>query len=339
MANINFSHFWKSFVSDFIEVQEGIITVEDEVKDYHPIVQRGLCKLGWTYEQDLFHHFSLGRKNERPDFFIKYNHNLKHNQGIPVEVKMPVNVMDEENRDQLIEYMRLSDSNIGIYIGEHVRVFYRPSLEEDLKIVLDAAFTNDDIAGYLFAELFFTATFNMESLKNELNKYYELERMIDDKNLTDFDTSTIPDEWLVDRYKKRTQIRPLHSTKGKGEKGKSHTLLQTPFNIASINHTRIKLHSSSSQMISNGTDQDSDASTQRTIRLPNPEIPFYEYQLIGQYRNSIPNMTNQDWAELAYVEKLYHDKMISDDYFEKRITEIRNRPPRGQRKGTKTSRS
>ena len=91
MANINFSHFWKNFASDFIEVQEGNITVEDEVKDYHPIVQHSFCKLGWTYEQDLFHHFSLGRKNERPDFFIKYNHSLKHNQGIPVEVKMPNN--------------------------------------------------------------------------------------------------------------------------------------------------------------------------------------------------------------------------------------------------------
>ena len=96
MANINFSHFWKSFASDFIEVQEGNIAVTDEVKDYHPIVQRGLCKLGWTYGQDLFHHFSLGRKNERPDFFIKHNQSLNHNQGIPVEVKLPYNVMDEE---------------------------------------------------------------------------------------------------------------------------------------------------------------------------------------------------------------------------------------------------
>ena len=164
MANINFSHFWKSFVSDFIEVQEGKITVTDEVKDYHPIVQRGLCKLGWAYEQDLFHHFSLGRKNERPDFFIKFDQSLKHNQGIPIEVKLPYNVMVEENREQLIEYMRLSDSNIGIYIGEHVRVFYRPSLEMDLKIVIDAAFTNEDLAGIVFAELFFSATFNI--LKN-----------------------------------------------------------------------------------------------------------------------------------------------------------------------------
>ena len=217
MANINFSHFWKSFVSDFIEVQEGKITVEDEIKDYHPIVQRGLCKLGWTFEQDLFHHYSLGRKNERPDFFIKYDNSLKHNQGIPVEVKLPNNVMDEENREQLIEYMRLSDSNIGIYIGEHVRVFYRPSLEKDLKIVLDAAFANEDLAGVVFAELFFCATLDLESLKTELNKYYELERLIDEKRLTDFDNSIVSEEWLADRYDKRSC---LHQTKSSVNKEK-----------------------------------------------------------------------------------------------------------------------
>ena len=223
MANINFSHFWKSFVSDFIEVQEGKITVTDEVKDYHPIVQRGLCKLGWAYEQDLFHHFSLGRKNERPDFFIKFDQSLKHNQGIPIEVKLPYNVMEEENREQLIEYMRLSDSNIGIYIGEHVRVFYRPSLEMDLKIVIDAAFTNEDLAGIVFAELFFSATFNIESLRTELNKYYELERLIDDKRLKDFDNNTVPEEWLVDRYDKRAQLRQLGSGR-KGEKNEINKL-------------------------------------------------------------------------------------------------------------------
>ncbi|MBR3021812.1 MAG: hypothetical protein IKH59_05535 [Bacteroidaceae bacterium] len=339
MANINFSDFWKNFASDFIKVQEGNITVEDEVKDYHPIVQRGLCKLGWTYEQDLFHHFSLGRKNERPDFFIKYDDSLKHNQGVPVEVKLPNNVMDEENREQLVEYMRLSDSNIGIYIGEHVRVFYRPSLEKDLEIVIDAAFANEDLAGVVFAELFFSATFNIESLKAELNKYYELERLIDEKRLSDFDNSIVPEGWLVDRYNKRAQIQQLLSTNGMGKKNKSQTPKQTPYNRISINPTGIEMCSSAKPESSIGMEHDFNACNQRSIRLPNPEIPYYEYQLIGQYRNNYPNMTNQDWAELAFVEKLHHDNMIPDDYFVDRVTEIRHRPPRGQRKGTKTSRN
>lgn len=336
MANINFSHFWKSFVSDFVDVQEGKITVEDEVKDYHPIVQRSLSKLGWTYGQDLLHHFPLGRKNERPDFFIKYGHSLKQNQGIPVEVKMPNNVMDEENREQLIEYMRLSDSNIGVYIGEHVRIFYRPSLEKDLKIVIDAAFVNEDLAGIVFAELFFSATFDMESLKTKLNKYYELERLIDEKRLTDFDNSIASEEWLADRYNKRIELQPSNSRNGVGKKNKSQTLKQTPFNGAAISSIGTEMYTNRQQIMGQGLEQTLNTNNQRTIRLPSPEIPYYEYQLIGQYRNSFSNMTTQDWAEMAFVEKLHHDKIIPDDYYIARITEIHNRPPRGQRKGTKT---
>lgn len=215
MDGINFSQFWKIFVSDFIDVQKGIITVVDEVNDYHPIVLRSICKLGWFFERDLFHHRAFGRKNERPDFFIEYD----YNRGIPVEVKLPDNVMNEENKEQLIEYMRLSDSNIGIYIGESVRVFYRPSLEKELKVILDAAFVEDDIEGMVFAELFFRGTFNIDSLKSNLNKYYEVERLIDEKKVLEIPEKVnghIPNEWIVDRYNKRAshhQMNPLISTK------------------------------------------------------------------------------------------------------------------------------
>ena len=227
MSDINqslFSQFWKSFVSEFIDVQKSILLVQDEVKDYHPIVQRSLCKLGWTYNKDLFHHYSLGRKNEQPDFFIKYD----GNKGISLEVKLPNNVMSDENKDQLIEYMRLSDSNIGIYIGECVRVFYRPSLEKELKIILDAAFVEEDIEGGIFAELFFCGTFNIESLKRNLNKYYEVERLIDEKKVSEIPeriNEPIPNEWIVDRYNKRAfhlQMKPSLS-KEKQEHSKIRT--------------------------------------------------------------------------------------------------------------------
>ena len=240
MAGINYSQFWKTFVSDFIDVKEKKIIVEDEVKDYHPIVQQSLCKLGWTYERDLFHHYSLGRKNERPDFFIKYDENLKHNQGIPVEVKLPDNSMDAENREQLMEYMRLSDSNIGIYIGEHVRVFYRPSLEDDLRIVIDAEFTIDDIEGFFFAELFFAAKFDMGSLKRNLNRYYELEKWIDEKKLPESAEAIeyFPEGWLPDRYAKKAQLQQLESTGRRREK----------YGIRRFNDTRLKSASSQNRM-------------------------------------------------------------------------------------------
>lgn len=73
----------------------------------------------------------------------------------------------------------------------------------------------------------------------------------------------------------------------------------------------------------------------RFMRLPNPQIPLEEYNLVSLYCSSLPNMTRQDFVELAIVEKLHALGRLTDEEFTARQTEIRNRPPRGQRKGTK----
>lgn len=75
----------------------------------------------------------------------------------------------------------------------------------------------------------------------------------------------------------------------------------------------------------------------RFMRLPNPQIPLAEYNLVSNYCNSFANMTRQDFVELAIIEKLHSDGGMSQDDFNRRYEEIRNRPPRGQRKGTKQS--
>lgn len=73
----------------------------------------------------------------------------------------------------------------------------------------------------------------------------------------------------------------------------------------------------------------------RYTHLPNPSISIREYNLASQYCSNFDNMTRQDWMELAIIEKLYHDGLIPKDEFNARNKEIRNRPPRGQRKNTK----
>lgn len=73
----------------------------------------------------------------------------------------------------------------------------------------------------------------------------------------------------------------------------------------------------------------------RFMRLPNPKIPLDEYNKVSNYCNSFANMTRQDFVELAIIEKLHNDKKMSDDDFYTRYGEIRNRPARGHRKGTK----
>lgn len=73
----------------------------------------------------------------------------------------------------------------------------------------------------------------------------------------------------------------------------------------------------------------------RFMRLPNPQIPLNEYNLVSSYCTRFSNMTRQDFVELAIIEKLYNEDCMSDDDFNRRYEEIRNRPPRGQRKNTK----
>ena len=75
---------------------------------------------------------------------------------------------------------------------------------------------------------------------------------------------------------------------------------------------------------------------QRFMRLPNPQIPITEYNLVTRYTEQFPNMTRQDFVELAIIEKLHNENLMADDDFTIRSIEIRNRPPRGHRKGTKT---
>jgi len=74
---------------------------------------------------------------------------------------------------------------------------------------------------------------------------------------------------------------------------------------------------------------------QRFMRLPNPQIPIVEYNLVSRYCEQFSNMTRQDFVELAIIEKLHADGGLSQEDFGRRRDEIRNRPPRGHRKNTK----
>lgn len=76
---------------------------------------------------------------------------------------------------------------------------------------------------------------------------------------------------------------------------------------------------------------------QRFMRLPNPQIPIAEYNLVTRFTEQFTNMTRQDFVELAIIEKLWHEKLMSDEDFERRKTAICARPPRGHRKNTKNS--
>ena len=71
------------------------------------------------------------------------------------------------------------------------------------------------------------------------------------------------------------------------------------------------------------------------MRLPNPQIPIAECNLVSRYCEQFPNMTRVDFVELAIIEKLHNDCGMSQEDFNARYDEIRNRPIRGHRRNTK----
>ena len=85
----------------------------------------------------------------------------------------------------------------------------------------------------------------------------------------------------------------------------------------------------------NGVEGNNYIPQERLTRLPNPQIPISEYNLISAYCLRFDNMTRQDWVELAFIEKLHNDHQMTDDVFNRRKNEILGRPTRGQRKQKK----
>ena len=90
------------------------------------------------------------------------------------------------------------------------------------------------------------------------------------------------------------------------------------------------------------TDQNTEVSvpvteqkSQRFVRLPNPQIPLDEYNLVTRYCEKFDNMTRQDFVELAIIEKLHNGGDMTQQDFNRRYDEIRNRPIRGHRRNTK----
>ena len=77
----------------------------------------------------------------------------------------------------------------------------------------------------------------------------------------------------------------------------------------------------------------------RMTHLPSPSISMREYNLVSFFCTRFENMTRQDWMELAIIEKLHNDGEMPDEEFLSRQSEIRQRPPRGLRKNTKTQRN
>lgn len=152
---------WQEFCYDLIEARKKDV-LEDKYQD---IVESNLRQLGWSKVQGEIcpkERINVGSHNQiEPDITIKIN-------NIPtfvIELKRPNNNITLRQEQQLLSYMRLRKTLLGVYIGHDIRLFYDmngdvPTMVWQTEIDLDAE------NGEEFIDFFLHETFNQQRLEN-----------------------------------------------------------------------------------------------------------------------------------------------------------------------------
>lgn len=110
---------WNEFCTYLIDCKERNVSEQR----YHEIIESQLSILGWKrFKGEICHKERIpsGHGFAEPDIVIKKDGISQ----IVIEVKKPVHVQTKDERVQLLSYMRLCMLQVGIYIGEHIEIFY-----------------------------------------------------------------------------------------------------------------------------------------------------------------------------------------------------------------------
>lgn len=156
---------WKRFVYPLIEDKKH--DVEEDT--YHRHIENQLMLLGWEpWKGEIIHKQSLriGNRNRmEPDILVARDNEYQ----FVIEVKRPENTQTKEEITQLESYMRQLRLDVGIYIGEHIEIFYDKPNTNHVVSVFKLAIDLDEKRGARFVELFSKEGFS----KNELVDFCE----------------------------------------------------------------------------------------------------------------------------------------------------------------------
>lgn len=156
---------WGGFVYNLSENKRKDVC--EEV--YHELVETQLQLLGWYKHLGEIHHkrnFSSGHGWIQPDIII----GKENDWQFVIEVKRPCHHQTHQDLEQLESYMRRIKVNVGIYIGEHIEVFYDKSdTNGGIRSVLRVALDVEDDNGATFVRLFSKDGFS----KEEVEKFCE----------------------------------------------------------------------------------------------------------------------------------------------------------------------
>ena len=151
---------WNSFVYALIESQKKDV---DETR-YQESIENQLLFLGWKpYADEICHkpNVPIGNgKHIQPDILVRCN----DEDLFVIEVKRPNHKLSAHDRQQLQSYMRQLKIQVGVYIGEHIEVFYDTPSQKDAVSVLETPLALDSRQGIKFAERFSKENYSKEAI-------------------------------------------------------------------------------------------------------------------------------------------------------------------------------
>lgn len=151
---------WNYFVYDLCEAKKKDVD-EDS---FHTLIETQLQHLGWAkFKGEICHkpNIHIGNNNRiEPDVLIKRD----GEDEFVIEVKRPSHKQSKKDVDQLLSYMRLLKLNVGIYMGEHIEIFYdMPSSKETISI-MKVPLEIDNKLGARFIDKFLKDNFSREAI-------------------------------------------------------------------------------------------------------------------------------------------------------------------------------
>jgi hypothetical protein len=151
---------WNRFVFDLCEAK----TKDSDEDNYHALIETQIQLLGWAkWKGEICHKPNIPIGNSKyiqPDILIKRD----NEDQFVIEVKRPVHTQTDRERVQLESYMCQLKLDVGIYIGEHIEVFYDKPKSKDAVSVLRIPLEIDSKLGAKFVEKFSKEAFSKDGI-------------------------------------------------------------------------------------------------------------------------------------------------------------------------------
>ena len=151
---------WNYFVYDLCEAKKKDVD-EDS---FHTLIETQLQHLGWAkFKGEICHkpNIHIGNNNRiEPDILIKRD----GEDEFVIEVKRPSHKQSKKDVEQLLSYMRLLKLSVGIYMGEHIEIFYDMPSSKEAVPIMKVPLEIDNKLGARFIDKFLKDNFSREAI-------------------------------------------------------------------------------------------------------------------------------------------------------------------------------